>query len=73
MMIRRFLNSFGGVQHLAQHVVSGEEVEDEAGRYKPPRDGVKTLAESSPARPAACQTGCLYVLEFVVDAAGCCC
>ena len=45
MMIRRFLGSCGGVKHLAQHVASGEEVEDKAGRHKPLRDGVKVKEE----------------------------
>ena len=51
MMIRRFLNSLGGVQHLAQHVASGEEVEDKAGRHKPLCDGVK-VKEETPEDPS---------------------
>jgi len=34
-------------RHLAQRAASGEQVEDEAGRHKPPRGGVKHLAQSA--------------------------
>ena len=50
-MIRRFLGSCGGVKHLAQHVASGEEVEDKAGRHKPLCDGVK-VKEETPEDPS---------------------